>query len=61
MVATVPVRRAGEHARVVELPVCWISRKSAIAIVASPTAFMMNAFLAAAIADGRSWLKPISR
>ncbi len=36
-------------------PVCWISRKSARAIVASPNAFMMNAFFAAAIAAGRSW------
>ena len=42
-------------------PVCSISRKSASAIVASPTAFMMNAFFAAAIALGRSWWKPISR
>jgi hypothetical protein len=38
-----------------------MSRKSASAIVASPTAFMTNAFLAAAIADGRSCQKPISR
>ena len=30
-------------------------------MVASPNAFMTNAFLAAAIADGRSWWKPISR
>ena len=41
--------------------VCRISRKSASAIVASPNAFMMNAFFAAAIALGRSWWKPISR
>ena len=40
---------------------CWISRKSASAIVASPNAFMMNAFFAAAIALGRSCQKPISR
>ena len=38
-----------------------ISRKRASAIVASPKAFMMNAFFAAAIALGRSWWKPISR
>ena len=37
------------------------SRKIASAMVASPTAFMMNAFLAAATALGRSWWKPISR
>ena len=36
-------------------PVCWISRNSASAIVASPNAFMMNAFLAAAIASGFCW------
>ena len=42
-------------------PVCWISRKSASATVASPKAFITNAFLAAAIAEGRSWWKPISR
>ena len=36
-------------------PVCWISRNSASAIVASPNAFITNAFFAAAIADGRSW------
>ena len=42
-------------------PVFWISRKNASAIVASPNAFMMNAFLAAATALGRSWWKPISR
>ena len=42
-------------------PVCRMSRNSASAIVASPTAFMMNAFFAAAIALGRSWWKPISR
>ena len=32
------------------MPVFQISRKSASAIVASPTAFMMNAFFAAATA-----------
>ncbi len=32
-----------------------MTRKSASAIVASPIAFMMNAFLAAATASGRSW------
>ena len=42
-------------------PVCGISRKSASAIVASPKAFMMNAFFAAATALGRSCQKPISR
>ena len=36
-------------------PVCWISRKSAIAIAASPPALMMNAFFAASIADGLCW------
>ena len=42
-------------------PVCWTSRNSASAIVASPNAFMMNAFLAAATAVGRSCQNPISR
>ena len=42
-------------------PVFWISRKKASAMVASPTAFMMNAFLAAATALGRSCQKPIRR
>ena len=42
-------------------PVCQISTKNASAIVASPNAFMMNAFFAAAIAAGRSCQKPISR
>ena len=55
------VRRARTPTSKSSVPVCWISRKSASAIVASPTAFMMNAFLAAAIALGRSWRKPISR
>ena len=41
--------------------VCWISRKSASAKVASPNAFITNAFLAAATAVGRSCQKPISR
>ena len=41
--------------------VCRISRNSDSAIVASPNAFMMNAFFAAAIALGRSWWKPIRR
>jgi len=41
--------------------VCWIRRKSERAIVASPNAFITNAFFAAATADGRSWWKPISR
>ena len=36
-------------------PVCSMRKKSASAKVASPNAFMMNAFLAAAIALGRSW------
>jgi hypothetical protein len=39
----------------------WITRKSASAIVASPIAFITNAFFAAAIADGRWCQKPISR
>ena len=52
---------AAEDRREVERPVCWISRKNASAIVASPKAFMMNAFFAAATADGRSCQKPISR
>ncbi len=38
-----------------------IRRKKASAIVASPIAFITNAFLAAAIALGRSCQKPISR
>ena len=42
-------------------PVRWISRKSASANVASPIAFITNAFLAAATALGRSCQKPISR
>ena len=42
-------------------PVRWIRRKRASAIVASPTAFITNAFFAAAIAEGRSCQKPISR
>jgi hypothetical protein len=36
------------------VPVRWITTKRASAIVASPIAFMTNAFLAAAIALGRS-------
>jgi hypothetical protein len=43
------------------VPVCWISRKSASAIVASPNAFMMNAFLAASTAVRRWCQKPIRR
>ena len=35
--------------------------KNASAIVASPNAFITNAFFAAATADGRSCQKPISR
>ena len=42
-------------------PVCWMSRKSASAMVASPIAFMTKAFFAAAIASGRSCQNPISR
>jgi hypothetical protein len=42
-------------------PVFQKSRKIASAIVASPIAFMTNAFFAAAIAEGRSWWKPIRR
>src|SRR5207244_13174899 len=36
-------------------PTFWMIRKKASAIVASPTAFITNAFFAAAIALGRSW------
>ena len=43
-----------------ELP-CAISTNSASAIVASPNAFITNAFFAAATADGFSCQKPISR
>src|SRR6266545_2672109 len=42
-------------------PAFLISRKNASAIVASPIAFMTNAFFAAAIALGRSCQKPIRR
>jgi hypothetical protein len=42
-------------------PVCQIRAKNARAIVASPNAFITNAFLAAATACGRSCQKPISR
>ena len=37
------------------VPTRWIRKKSDSAIVASPNAFMMKAFFAAAIAAGRSW------
>jgi len=37
------------------VPVFESSRKKPSAMVASPIAFMMNAFFAAAIASGRSW------
>ncbi len=40
---------------------CAISTNSASAIVASPNAFITNAFFAAATADSRSCQKPISR
>ncbi len=40
---------------------CAISTKNASAIVASPIAFITNAFFAAATADGRSCQKPIRR
>ncbi len=40
---------------------CLIRMKNASAIVASPIAFITNAFFAAAIALGRSCQKPISR
>ncbi len=43
------------------VPVCQIRTKSASAIVASPNAFITNAFFAAATASGRSCQKPISR
>ena len=43
------------------VPVCQIRTKSASAIVASPNAFITNAFFAAATACGRSCQKPISR
>ena len=36
-------------------PVFAIRRKKPSAMAASPIAFMMNAFLAAATASGRSW------
>ena len=42
-------------------PECAISTKNASAIVASPNAFMTNAFFAAATADGFSCQKPIRR
>ncbi len=42
-------------------PVCWMSRKSAMANVASPKAFMMNAFLPAWTALVRWCQKLISR
>jgi hypothetical protein len=61
MVAIVPVGASANTSSYCRAPVCWISRNSEIAIVASPAAFMMNAFLAAATAEARSWLKPISR
>ena len=41
--------------------VCWMRRKNASAIVASPKAFMTKAFFAAAIALGRSCQNPIRR
>ena len=40
---------------------CAIRTKKASAIVASPNAFITNAFFAAATALGRSCQKPISR
>ena len=40
---------------------CAIRTKNASAIVASPNAFITNAFFAAAIADGLSCQKPISK
>ena len=43
------------------VPVCQIRTKKASAIVASPKAFMTNAFFAAATASGFSCQKPISR
>ena len=43
------------------VPVPQTSRTRATAKVASPTAFMTNAFLAAAIAAGRWCQKPIRR
>ena len=55
-----PPAQSNELSNVSE-PVRWMSRKKASAIVASPNAFMMNAFFAAATALGRSWWKPISR
>jgi hypothetical protein len=41
--------------------VFWTRMNRASAIVASPNAFMMNAFLAAAIAAGRSCSNPIRK
>ena len=43
------------------VPVCQIRTKNASAIVASPKAFITNAFFAAATASGRSCQKPIRR
>jgi hypothetical protein len=43
------------------VPVCQMITKRASAIVASPTAFITNAFFAAATASGRSCQKPIRR
>ena len=43
------------------VPVCQMRTKSASAIVASPNAFITNAFFAAATASGRWCQKPISR
>ena len=54
--ATVPLWGAAEKTPgMSSCPVCWISRKSASAKVASPNAFITNAFFAAATASGRSW------
>ena len=43
------------------VPVCHIRTKNASAIVASPNAFITNAFFAAATASARSCQKPINR
>ena len=55
------VAAPSKDARKFSVPVCHISTKNASAIVASPKAFITNAFFAAATASGRSCQKPIRR
>ena len=43
------------------LPTWAITRKKPSAMIASPRAFMTNAFFAASTAEVRSWWNPISR